>query len=307
MAIAINRSVEMGLEAAEMYARLETAVWKLLRLTNYLNPFDWAGVTDMGGFIEANIAGGEKWIASLDAMQAAADDVLIDIRNDLYKAEVEANRFGRQAANMKARIEESRGRLAGAADEAGYKKELAGAARSLGYEAPTGSGRDRTETVDRKAATAARAAAKKAAKEEERLAAERLRLHQDLTEKIKDLTLNEYEFKRWTLDQEWEDIQAADAYRKASAEERTAIETEFTRYKVLALAEISKAEKEAAAERVKAAADAAEKIRRPRKSGSGSQGTGWKGPSGRCLIMRMRRPTPGAGGRGHDRRLQGNR
>ena len=282
LSVAMNWGVTMALKTAGAYQTVESAVLKVERFIVRKMPG-----TDKEE-VEKQIAQINAWIKDNEANKATYDAAIGLAEKHQEELKGRLNRSLNAAASARGMGDEAHGFIdqyranleAGVATRAN-KAELEAAARSLGYEAPTGPGRDRTETVDRKATTAARAAAKKAAKEEERLAAERLKLHQDLTEKIKDLTLNEYEFKRWTLDQEWEDIQAADAYRKASAEERTAIETEFARYKVLALAEISKAEKEAAAERVKAAQEAAEKIRRAEeKAVPGVKGLAGRGQAG---------------------------
>lgn len=69
-------------------------------------------------------------------------------------------------------------------------------------------------------------------------------IQQDLTDKINELTMSEYDYKRFTIEKEIEDIKSRDSYLRASAEQREAIDTQLAEYRILKMIEVAEAEQE---------------------------------------------------------------
>lgn len=68
-----------------------------------------------------------------------------------------------------------------------------------------------------------------------RAAEQRLKIQQDLSAEIIKLTQNEFAQRRAAIDQEIEKVRTSDAYQRASASERAAIEKQLAEYKTAAL------------------------------------------------------------------------
>lgn len=87
----------------------------------------------------------------------------------------------------------------------------------------------------------------KQSKSAAKYAEERKKIEADLTDKVMDLTLDEFTYKQWALEQEIKEIRARDAYVQGSAKDRRAIEEQLAAYSVAKTLEILR-EKQAADE-----------------------------------------------------------
>ena len=98
-------------------------------------------------------------------------------------------------------------------------------------------------------------AAKKEAKDRERI-------QTDLTDRIKKLTLDQFEYQRWALDREVEAVKQAKGYHEGLA-------GDLAEYKKLRIAEITKSQTEAIADQIKAEADLTEALKAEAKDRAG--------------------------------------
>ncbi len=94
------------------------------------------------------------------------------------------------------------------------------------------------------------------------LADERVRIEEDLTNRIEELTLDRYTYQRVLLERELADIRSKDGYKTADAATQKAIEDQLAEYKTAKLAEIAAAEDKYLQEQAKKRAEAAEKALR---------------------------------------------
>jgi TP901 family phage tail tape measure protein len=97
-----------------------------------------------------------------------------------------------------------------------------------------------------------------AEKEAQKLADERVRIEEDLTNRIEELTLDRYTHQRVLLERELADIRSKDGYKTADAATQKAIEDQLAEYKTAKLAEIAAAEDKYLQEQAKKRAEAAE-------------------------------------------------
>jgi lambda family phage tail tape measure protein len=235
----INRSIDAALSVAKAYIWLETALWRFARAMNTVNPSHFL-TPGIGETIDANIQTGERLMENLDAMKAAASEHGVELMarrekalRDAEKSQALINKLRENLRKPQAPTEDEPFKptrapsftdpAADAAKKLALEKKLLkeiNQARMGTYEYKRwelqqevaelekqyGKQAIITQYYEAKMAEIAKDEREKggraASDQAKKLAQERLKLQEELTNEINRLTMTETDYQLWALEQQ---------------------------------------------------------------------------------------------------------